>query len=53
MGHDGRSDELSNYRIHLTVRPVTSLAKDASAAPGRPAGDAERWADKGDPSNQR
>ena len=36
-----------NYRIKLTVRPVTSLAKDASAAPGRPAAYAERYADKG------
>jgi hypothetical protein len=35
-----------NYRIKLTVRPVTSLAKDASAAPGRPAAYAGRWADE-------
>jgi len=31
-----------NHRIKLTVRPVTSLAKSASAAPGRPAAYAER-----------
>jgi len=31
-----------NYRIKLPVRPVTSLAKSASAAPGRPAAYAER-----------
>ena len=32
----------SNYRIKLTVRPVTPLAKSASAAPGRPAAYAGR-----------
>jgi hypothetical protein len=31
-----------NYRINLTVRSVTPLAKGASAAPVRPAGYAER-----------
>ncbi len=31
-----------NNRINPTVRPVTSLAQSASAAPGRPAGYAER-----------
>lgn len=42
-----------NYRMNLTVRPVTSLAKGASAAPVRPAGYAGRWTDKnrGDPWN--
>src|SRR5262245_10781608 len=35
-----------NYRMKLTVRPVTSLAEGASAAPGRPAAYAERWADR-------
>ena len=34
--------ESPNYRIKLTVRPVTSLAKGASAAPGRPAAYAGR-----------
>jgi len=34
-----------NYRIKLTVRPVTSLAKSASVAPCRPAAYAERWAE--------
>jgi hypothetical protein len=33
---------LSNYRIKLTVRPDTSLARSASAAPGRPAAYAGR-----------
>jgi hypothetical protein len=37
-------DQASNYRIRLTVSPVTSLAKVASAAPGQPAAYAERWA---------
>jgi len=39
------NDEPPNYRIKLTVGPVTSLAEGASAAPGRPAAYAERWAD--------
>ena len=34
-----------NNRIKPTVRPVTSLAKGASAAPGRPAAYAERYVD--------
>jgi hypothetical protein len=33
----------ANYRIKLTVRPVTSLAESASAAPGRPAAYAGRY----------
>jgi len=37
----------SNHRINLPVRPVTPLAEGASAAPGRPAGYAERWAGDG------
>ena len=34
------------YRIKLTVRPVTSLAKGASAAPGQPAAYVGRYADR-------
>ena len=34
-----------NNGVNLTVRPVTALANGASAAPVRPAGYAERWAD--------
>ena len=32
------STALANNRVNLTVRPVTSLANSASAAPVRPAG---------------
>lgn len=32
----------ANYRVNLPVRPVTALAKRASAAPVRPAGYAGR-----------
>ena len=39
-------DALPNNRVNLPVRPVTSLANDASAAPVRPAGYAERWASR-------
>jgi len=31
-----------NKRIHLSVRSVTALAEQATAAPVRPAGDAQR-----------
>jgi hypothetical protein len=34
-----------NNRVKLEVRAVTSLAESASAAPARPAADAERWAE--------
>jgi hypothetical protein len=37
---------LANNRVNLTVRPDTALAKGASAAPGRPAGYAERYASR-------
>jgi hypothetical protein len=33
---------LANNGVNLTVRPVTALANNASAAPARPAGYAER-----------
>jgi len=36
------TDETHNPRMNPTVGPVTSLAKGASAAPGPPAGYAER-----------
>ena len=36
------STALANNRVNLTVRPVTSLANSASAAPVRPAGYAAR-----------
>jgi hypothetical protein len=35
-----------NTRMNATVRPVTALAKGASAAPVRPARYAQRWADQ-------
>lgn len=35
----------SNNRVNLSVRSITALAHCASAAPVRPAGYAERWAD--------
>lgn len=35
---------LANNRVNLPDRPVTLLAKRASAAPGPPAGHAQRWA---------
>ena len=44
-----RSDDrgwLSNPRVNAPVRPVTALAKNASAAPVRPARYAQRWADE-------
>jgi len=36
----------ANPRVNPTVRSVTSLAKNASAAPARPAGYAQRSADQ-------
>jgi hypothetical protein len=39
------NDGLPNYRMKLSVRPVTSLAEGASAAPGQPAAYAGRWVD--------
>ncbi len=36
----------ANNGVNLPVRPVTSLANSASAAPVRPAGYAERSADE-------
>jgi hypothetical protein len=38
-------DQQPNHRVNLSVRPVTSLARSASAVPVQPAGYAERWAD--------
>jgi hypothetical protein len=35
-----------NQRVNAPVRPVTALANNASAAPGRPARYAQRYADK-------
>ncbi len=34
----------ANKRVNLAVDTVASLARNASAAPGRPAGYARRWA---------
>ena len=38
------ASETPNNLVNLSVRPVTPLANDASAAPVRPAGYAGRWA---------
>jgi len=38
----------ANYRVNLTVRPVTALAEDAGTAAVRPAGYAGRSADTGE-----
>ena len=43
VGHAQEGAFMSINRVNLTVRPVTALANNASAAPRRPAGYAERY----------